>query len=228
MYNLLKVAIHQPNFLPYMGFFHKLTLADAFVIMDNTQYDKKFTNRNKIIVPNNWTWITIPINKSDKFSLNKDVRINNDIEWKTSHWKKLTRSYNNSAFFKTFSSQLKNIYDKNWENLFDFNYELLKWTFEILGLKIEIIKESELNINGASSERLVNICKNIGAETYVSGVGGLNYITEELFVKNSISLEYQNFIHPIYKQNLSNNFIPNLSVIDILSNVGTKALSMLR
>ena len=104
----------------------------------------------------------------------------------------------------------------------------MKWTFEILGLKIEIIKESELNINGASSERLVNICKNIGAETYVSGIGGLNYITEELFVKNSISLEYQNFIHPIYKQNLSNNFIPNLSVIDILSNVGTKALSMLR
>ena len=99
----MNVAIHQPNFLPYPGFFHKLSLVDVFVIMDNTQYDKKFTNRNKIIVPNDSTWLTVPINKSDKFILNKDVRINNNLDWKNSHWKKLTRSYNNSNFFKTFS-----------------------------------------------------------------------------------------------------------------------------
>jgi len=196
--------------------------------MDNTQYDKKFTNRNKIIVPNDWTWLTVPINKSDKFLLNKDVRINNEINWKSIHWKKLTRSYTNSNFFKTFSSEFENIYKKNWELLFDFNFELLNWIIDFLNIKIEIIKESELDTSGKSTERLVNICKSVDATTYVSGIGGLNYIDENSFKKNSISLEYQNFTHPIYEQNLSSEFIPNLSIIDYMSNVGQDAMSKLK
>ena len=196
--------------------------------MDNTQYDKKFTNRNKIIVPNDWTWLTVPINKSDKFLLNKDVRINNEINWKSIHWKKLTRSYTNSNFFKTFSSEFENIYKKNWELLFDFNFELLNWIIDFLNIKIEIIKESELDTSGKSTERLVNICKSVDATTYVSGIGGLNYIDENSFKKNSISLEYQNFTHPIYEQNLSSEFIPNLSIIDYMSNVGQEAMSKLK
>ena len=196
--------------------------------MDNTQYDKKFTNRNKIIVPNDWTWLTVPINKSDKFLLNKDVRINNEINWKSIHWKKLTRSYTNSNFFKTFSSEFENIYKKNWELLFDFNFELLNWIIDFLNIKIEIIKESELDTSGKSTERLVNICKSVDATTYVSGIGGVNYIDENSFKKNSISLEYQNFTHPIYEQNLSSEFIPNLSIIDYMSNVGQDAMSKLK
>ncbi len=196
--------------------------------MDNTQYDKKFTNRNKIIVPNDWIWLTVPINKSDKFLLNKDVRINNEIDWKSAHWKKLTRSYNNSNFFKTFSSKFENIYKKNWDILFDFNFELLNWIVDFLNIKIEIIKESELNIDGTSTERLVNICKSVGATTYVSGIGGLNYLDENSFKKNSLSLEYQNFTHPVYEQNLTSNFIPNLSIIDYMSNVGSDAMSKLK
>lgn len=192
--------------------------------MDNTQYDKKFTNRNKIIVPDNWTWLTVPINKSDKFSLNKDVRINNEIDWKSSHWKKITHSYNNSKFFKTFSSKFENIYKKKWDMLFDFNFELLTWIIDFLNIRINIVKESELNVNGTSNERLINICKSVGASTYVSGIGGINYINENSFRKNSIYLEYQNFIHPIYEQNLSSQFIPNLSIIDYISNVGSKTI----
>jgi hypothetical protein len=223
----LKVVIHQANYFPYSGFFHKLSLADTFVMMDNTQYDKKFTNRNKIIVPNGSTWITVPIKKELKFLSNKLIEINNDIDWKKTHWEKIQRSYANTKFFNLYKYYLNSLYKKEWNSLFELNYETLTKTIEWIGLKIEIIKESELNINGTSTERLVNICKSIDAETYVSGIGGKEYLDESIFEKNKIKLEYQQFLHPEYPQHFSKTFIPNLSIIDLLANVGPDSLKFL-
>ena len=208
----MRLVIHQPNFLPYVGFFHKLSLADTFVMMDNTQYDKKFTNRNKIKIPDGWSWLTVPINKEHKFLPNKLVEINNKENWKEMHWKKITRSYTNSKFFKkNYKSFFEEVYNKEWKFLFELNSELLRQIIDWLGLKIQIIKESELNINGNSTERLVNVCKELGAETYVSGVGGKEYMNEKLFQKNNIKIEYQKFQCPTYTQIFGGDFIPNLS-----------------
>ena len=224
----MRLVIHQPNFLPYVGFFHKLSLADTFVMMDNTQYDKKFTNRNKIKIPDGWSWLTVPINKEHKFLPNKLVEINNKENWKEMHWKKITRSYTNSKFFKkNYKSFFEEVYSKEWKFLFELNSELLRQIIDWLGLKIQIIKESELNINGNSTERLVNVCKELGAETYVSGVGGKEYMNEKLFQKNNIKIEYQKFQCPTYTQIFSGDFIPNLSIIDLLFNNGSKSLPIL-
>ena len=224
----MRLVIHQPNFLPYVGFFHKLSLADTFVMMDNTQYDKKFTNRNKIKIPDGWSWLTVPINKEHKFLPNKLVEINNKENWKEMHWKKITRSYTNSKFFKkNYKSFFEEVYNKEWKFLFELNSELLRQIIDWLGLKIQIIKESELNINGNSTERLVNVCKELGAETYVSGVGGKEYMNEKLFQKNNIKIEYQKFQCPTYTQIFGGDFIPNLSIIDLLFNNGSKSLPIL-
>jgi len=223
----LKTVIHQPNYFPYFGFFHKLSLADTFVIMDNTQYDKKFTNRNKIIVPNGTIWITVPINKEHKFLPNRMVKINNQLNWKENHWQKIERSYKNSKFFNYYKNYFESIYNKEWDFLFELNYETLKKTIEWLGIKIEIIKESELNVSGTSSERLINICKSIDSDTYVSGIGGKNYVNEDLFKKNNIKLEYQKFLHPEYKQHFSKSFVPNLSIIDMLFNLGPDSTKLI-
>ncbi len=224
----MRLVIHQPNFLPYVGFFHKLSLADTFVMMDNTQYDKKFTNRNKIKIPDGWSWLTVPINKEHKFLPNKLVEINNKENWKEMHWKKITRSYTNSKFFKkNYKSFFEEVYSKEWKFLFELNSELLRQIIDWLGLKIQIIKESELNINGNSTERLVNVCKELGAETYVSGVGGKEYMNEKLFQKNNIKIEYQKFQCPTYTQIFGGDFIPNLSIIDLLFNNGSKSLPIL-
>lgn len=225
----MKVAIHQPNYLPYVGFFHKLSLADTFVIMDDTQYDKKFTNRNKIKVPGNWIWLTVPINKKHKFVANKIVEINNEENWQSDHFEKINRSYSNSEFFKkNYKTFFEKIYSKKWDHLFTLNYELIIQLIDWLDIKIEIIKESELNIKGNSTERLVNISKKIGAETYVSGIGGKEYMNEKMFETNNIKIEYQNFKCPIYKQVFNSEFIPNLSIIDLLFNIGPKSLSKLK
>ena len=225
----MKVAIHQPNYLPYVGFFHKLSLADTFVIMDDTQYDKKFTNRNKIKVPGNWIWLTVPINKKHKFVANKIVEINNEENWQSDHFEKINRSYSNSEFFKkNYKTFFEKIYSKKWDHLFTLNYELIIQLIDWLDIKIEVIKESELNVKGNSTERLVNISKKIGAETYVSGIGGKEYMNEKMFETNNIKIEYQNFKCPIYKQVFNSEFIPNLSIIDLLFNIGPKSLSKLK
>lgn len=225
----MKLVIHQPNYLPYIGFFHKLSLADTLVLMDNTQYDKKFTNRNKIKVPNDWIWLSIPINKNHKFSLNKDVEINNEENWQENHLKKISRSYTNSNYYnQEYQSKFEKFYLKKWTHLFDFNYNMISEIINWLGLKIEIIKESELNIKGQATERLVNISTQLGAETYVSGIGGKEYMNEELFLKNKIKLEFQNFKCPNYDQVFPQTFIPNLSIIDLLFQNGSNSLSILK
>jgi len=225
----MKVAIHQPNYLPYLGFFHKLSLVDTFVIMDDTQYDKKFTNRNKIKVPGNWIWLTVPINKKHKFVANKIVEINNEENWQSDHFEKINRSYSNSKFFKkNYKAFFEKIYSKKWDHLFTLNYELIIQLIDWLDIKIEVIKESELNVKGNSTERLVNISKKIGAETYVSGIGGKEYMNEKMFETNNIKIEYQNFQCPKYKQVFNSEFIPNLSIIDLLFNIGPESLSKLK
>ncbi|HVZ62355.1 MAG TPA: WbqC family protein [Candidatus Nitrosotalea sp.] len=224
----MKAVIHQANYFPYVGFFHKISMADTLVLMDDTQYDKKFTNRNKIIVPNGWIWLSVPINKDHKFFVNRLVEINNDIEWKQDHWKKIQQSYAKAEFFKEYQNYFTNLYSTNWEFLFELNYEILLKVIDWLDIKIEIMRESELNINGSSTKRLVNICKAIGADTYLSGAGGKGYIEEEMFKKNEIKLVYQKFIHPVYPQRFVKEFIPDLSIIDMLFNVGSRTMKMIK
>jgi len=223
-----KVIIHQPYYLAYPGFFHKLTLGSIYVIMDDVQYDKRFTNRNRIITNDGWTWLTVPINKAHKFSLNMEVEINNELDWRQLHWKKIYHSYKNSSFFINYKDFFENVYKKSWNMLFDLDFEIMKQIIDWLGIKIEIIRESELKVNTSSTQRLIDVCKKVGGDTYVSGLGGKNYMEETLFEKNNIKLEYQNYHHPKYPQRMSKEFIPDLSVIDMLFNIGPDSVKLIR
>ena len=217
----MKVTIHQPNYFPYPGLFHKLSLSDVFVVMDDVKFQFDITNRNKIIGKNeNWQRITVPVKKNQTHKKIMDVEINNAISWREENFSKLCEVYDSSKFFHLYKEYFKNIYEKKWEMLVDLNLETLKKTIEWLGIKIQIIKESELNVSGDASERLVNICELMNADTYVSGIGGKNYLKEELFEEKNIKLQYQDYVPLKYKQNLSDKFISNLSIIDLLANNG--------
>lgn len=219
----MRAVVHQPQYFPYPGFFHKLTKADIYVIMDDVQYDKRYTNRNKIIATNGWMWLTVPIKKESMSVSNLEVQINNDLPWRENHWKKVWQSYANSKFFKIYKDYLNMLYKKEWSRLFDLDFETLKKTIEWLGIKIEIVKESELNVKGSSTERLINVCKAVGADTYVSGTGGKNYLEERLFESNHLKLEYQVYEPIPYPQRLSNSFIKDLSILDLLFNIGPES-----
>lgn len=197
--------------------------------MDEAQYDKRFTNRNRIISPTGWTWISVPINKDHKFTQNKLVEINNDLNWKKDHWNKIWHSYANAKYFHLYKDYFENLYKQDWKYLFDLDLETIKKVIEWLGLKIQIIKESELGITGKATERLINGCKAVGADTYISGSGlpGKKYMEEELFEKNNIKLVYNNYPHPTYPQHMSPTFIPDLSIIDLLANAGSDSLKVI-
>ncbi len=194
--------------------------------MDDVQYDKRWTNRNRIMATNGWTWLTVPINKDHKFLPNMLVEINNEIPWKEHHWKKIYQSYAKTKYFHLYKDYLENLYKKEWKFLFDLDFETTKKTIDWLGLKIEIVKESELHVKGQSTERLVNVCNAVGADTYVAGKGSKNYMEEKLFQKNNLKIEYQNYVPMQYPQRFTDVFVPDLSIIDMITNVGPDCLKL--
>jgi hypothetical protein len=223
----MRAAIHQPMYLPYPGFFHKLSMADVFVIMDDVQYDKRFTNRNRILVPQGPLWLSVPINKEDKFHENRFIRINNSIEWRADHLKKIRNSYTNAPFFHLYDGKLQEVYEKDWELLFELDFELVKAAASWLGINVKIVKESELEVTGTSTDRLINACKAVGADTYVSGVGGKNYMDEAAFAKSGLRVVFQDYHPTPYKQRFATTFVPDLSIIDMLANLGPDSIKVI-
>jgi len=216
----LIISIHQPNYLPYPGFFHKVSHSDVLIVQDVTKFDERFSNRNKIISSTEWTWLTVPIKKNHKDYLLKDVQIFNDLKWNKVHRKKLESAYNKSNFFNKYNTDLNLILEQKWEMLLELNMTIIKKINDWLKIKTKIIYESELGIEGEATNRLINICKAVNADVYLSGDMGHDYLNEELFKQNEIELRYQNYTPKQYNQILSREFIPNLSIIDMLSNIG--------
>ena len=216
----MKAAIHQPQFLPYAGFFNKLSPADVWIVMDDTQYDKWFTNRNRIIAPSGPIWLSVPIDKSQKFGKNGEVRVNNSIPWREEHWKKISYSYKNAKGFPLYGGYFETLYRKDHALLFDLDLETTRQVLKWLGIKVEIMLESELGVDSEGTGRLVDLCEAAGADTYVSGPGGRAYMDGSLFSASGISLEYQEYTPVPYEQRFVSAFVPNLSIVDLLFGVG--------
>ena len=224
----MKITIHQANYFPYPGFFHKINQADVFVIQDDIKFVNKTTNRNKIISSSGYTWINISIKKGHKSLPIMDVTINNEIPWGKINFKKICAGYNKAKFFHLYKDYFENLYTKEWNSIFDLNFETIKQVLSWLDIKVEIVIESELHVSGQPTERLVKVCKKLGADTYISGIGGKRYLDEKSFEKNKIILKYQNYNPIRYPQRMSKSFIPNLSILDLLANVGSESGKLLK
>lgn len=217
------VGIHQPNYIPWIGYFYKILKSDKFVILDDVQYIKNsFINRNRIKTPQGAAWLTLPVYFKGNFGDNiNEIKLKNELGWKDKHLKTIEMNYKKSQYFDNYFNDLKNIYDKEHEFLSDLNTDLIFFFMDCLNIKTEVIKSSQLNILGTSTERLVNICKCLEADEYLSGTGGQNYQDEQFFKENNIKLTYSDFKHPVYQQ-LWGEFIPNLSILDFIFNYGDK------
>ena len=222
------VTIHQPNYFPYPGFFQKVLLSDIYVVLDRAQFEFDITNRNKIITPEgSWSRITVPIKKGQKFFEVRNVEINNDQSWAEKNWDLICKSYDNSPFFDLYKATLNSVFKKKWNLIFDLNFYTLKKVIEWLNIKTKIIFDSELDVTGKSSEHLLNICKKLGATKYLSGPGGRDYLNEKIFEQNKIKVEYQKFDPIIYQQKHAKSFVPNLSILDLLFNMGSDSKKLI-
>ena len=215
------VSIRQPGYIPYMGLFKKIDSSDIFVFFDDAQYAiRAWDNRNKILKNNEAVWLSVPVIKPFKKSLN-EVEI--DLEkWNFKHLEIIKNNYKQSPFFYDYWNDIELIISQKWEKLVDLNIALIKHFMQVLNITTKTVKSSELNATGNSSEKLFNICKKLNADRYLSGEMGKEYLNEELFRNGGIDVIYEHFIHPKYSQN-SDNFISNLSIIDLLFNEGKNA-----
>lgn len=223
------VTIHQPEHLPWLGFFDKMRQADVFVLLDTTQFCKDdFQNRNKIKTRNGPKWLTVPVFKSGTSSQSiSDVRICNDQRWRDPHWSLLYESYRNAPHFAEHSSFFRDLYSSQWLRLVDLNLSIIRYLAEQLGLRTQMVTASELGVHerGATLVNLT-ICRSLGAQVYLSGRHGRDYLDESQFVAESIEVRYQDFQHPVYPQ-LWGEFQPNLSAIDLLFNCGDASLEII-
>lgn len=217
------IAIHQPNYLPYLGFFDKMRQADIFVIYDDAQFNKEdFQHRNKIRIFHGWKWLTIPVEKM-RIPIN-DIRIKNEINnkgllWSDRHFKDIMDNYKDTPYYQTYEKEFKDIFKQRYNRLIDLNMQLIHFIKCAFNLDTEIIFSSELGFKTTSTERLVNVIEALEGDIYLSGPIGREYLDLSLFEKKGIKVEFQDFKPPIYRQ-CYDGFIPNMSAIDALFNIG--------
>jgi hypothetical protein len=217
------LSVHQPQYLPWIGYFDKIKRSDMFVFLDDVQYKKReFQNRNRIRTKTGFIWLTVPVKTKDKYTQKiNEVEIDNSTDWAQEHWKSIELSYSKSIFFIEYKKIFEKVYSVKWEKLVDINIQLVKIFLDLFNIKTPVQYESELNIGTTSTQRIVDLCKHYNADTYFSGSGGKEYMDETLFEKNNIKLVYQDFHHPAYKQ-VFPGFEPYMCMIDMLFNAGIK------
>lgn len=225
----MRIVILQPSYLPWLGYFDQMFKSDVFVVYDDVQYDKNgWRNRNRIKTSQGPQWLTVPVlTRGRNFPLNREVEINNTLSWQTKHLKSIVQNYMKAPFFDQHMGQVEDILKRAWRFLIDLDMAFIHMLVERLGLRTKICLSSDLRIpKMEKTERLVAICRYLGADTFLEGDAGRDYIDESSFKEAGIQLEFHEYRHPVYRQ-LYEDFVPYMSVIDLLFNHGEDSLKIL-
>ena len=218
-----KVAIQQPQSIPWPAYFDKILKSDIFIILDDVQFQKNgLQNRNRIKTPSGKAWLTMPVNYSLGQLIN-NVKISSP-KMKIKHLRTLHMNYANSQYFSSINKMFSTILDQDDNFISSISIELIKVILIYLGYQGEIILSSELKIKSKGSSLIKDLCKAVDASCYLSGIGGKNYLIKEDFIRNDIFVKFQQFEMPKYNQCFpGQEFIPDLSIIDLLFNEGKES-----
>ncbi|MDO9391023.1 MAG: WbqC family protein [bacterium] len=216
------VAAHQPNYLPWAGYFYKMARCDVFVFLDSVQYSRtSYTARCSIKQSDGRaSWLSVPVLKKGRYFQNvSEVTIDNQRPWQSEHLKTLESCYSRTPYFKEYTWLLDLVCRQKWENLSQLNRAVIIKLAEHLGIKAKFANLSDLEAAGKSTEMLVSLCRSLKADEYLSGAGGENYLGQELFQQAGIDLKYTEYQPQPYPQ-LWGEFVPGLSAMDLLFNCG--------
>lgn len=223
-------VIMQPTYLPWLGYFDLMDQSDTFILLDSVQYDKRsWQQRNRIKSPNGELMLTIPVfSKGKREQTISEVMIDQTQNVQEKHLKTIQCYYAKAKHYAKEFDEFSKIMQIKRTYLSEFTIELINWFKEKLGIKTELLRSSALNVPGRKVELLINICKSVGADTYLSTVGSKVYLDgDNSFEDNGIKLCYHQYKHPTYTQQYG-EFIPYLSALDLLLNEGDKSMSILR
>jgi hypothetical protein len=226
----MKITIHQPQYMPWCGYFHKMARADLFVFLDDVQFKKnEWQNRNRIRSPEGWQWLSVPNSYSFPQPINH-VAVRNDLNWPEKHLRSLEMCYAHTPHFADYIEHFRQFFAQPRDTMDRVAADSALLLAGLLGIATPTDYTSRHRIEGSATERLVNICAHFGADAYLAGPGGREYMDEALFVKAGITLEYQEFTCPRYPQRwaeTADSFIPSLSAIDLIFNAGPSSRAIL-
>ncbi len=222
------LTAHQPVYLPWLGFFHKLAIAEKFIVFDQVQYvPKDWISRNQIKNPQGSVMLTVPVLRKDY--LNKtiaEIEINNVLPWAYKHWKTILLSYGKGPYFKQYADFFEDVYNRQWRLLADLNFYMLKWFLQTLGINTVVESAGEYDFDGEKSEKVLDMCLKLDADIYIFGALGRDYADIEAFHKMGVKPLFQSYRHPVYKQ-MHGEFLPYMSIVDLLFNEGPNSLEII-
>ncbi len=221
-------AIHQPQFIPWLGYFDKMDSSDVFVFLDNVQYKKnEYQNRNRLRTSGGWQWLTVPTRYKFPQKIN-EVQVNNSADWRKKHMQSLRTNYGGSLYYDNYIGHFTGVYQSEWELLSQLSIESVILLKELLGIKTEVAIASEMSgLSDEPNQRLIDICKKVGADTYLAGTDGIKYMDIDRFSDAGIQVTFQDFNHPVYSQ-VFDGFEYYMSAVDIIFNCGDKSMEIIR
>ena len=225
-----RVAIMQPTYLPWVGYLGMIDLVDTFIIFDSVQFAKRsWQQRNQIKTANGRVWLTVPVSsKGKRGQLINEVEIDTTRNYHTAHIASLENNYRKSPFFSDYSPELFSLLEKEHVLISELNAELIVWFCKVLGIKTTIKYSSKMENTGTKADLLAMLCEQVDTTEYVSAPGSREYLEEsDAFEKRNILVKYHEYEHPEYPQ-LFGEFVPYMSVIDLLFNMGPEGLSVIR
>ena len=223
------LTAHQPVYLPWLGLFHKISLADKFCFFDDVQYEVRGWNNRNYIKGNNSDKMLLTVPVLSKGHIGKSymqLKINNGSSWQKKHWGTIECVYKKHPYFDLYADDLLYFYKKRWEYLVDLNFEMLLYFLKVLNINIEVVRMSDNVFSGEKSSLVLDMCRKLNADAYIFGKLGADYADVVAFNRYGIEVEFQDYQHPVYPQ-ISSVFTEGLSIIDLLFNCGDEAKAIL-
>jgi hypothetical protein len=215
------LTAHQPAYMPWLGYFHKIALADNFVLLDSVQFEKNsYANRNKIKTSNGEAWLTIPVEMKGHMDKKiNEMQMDSKSNWKKKHWNTLLLNYKKAPFFDQYAGFFEKYYQNETNNLNDFIAVSSNFFFRELKITPVTKTLSELNIESKKQDLIIDLCKTTNSNAFVFGKLGKDYADKNLFDLHNISIYFQDYKHPSYQQ-LWNDYVPYMGIVDALFNLG--------
>ena len=226
------VAAHQPHYLPWLGYLDKLAKADLFVVMDDLQYEaQNFQNRQRLKLANGPAWLTVPLERGTQADLICDKKIDNSgspkQHWQRRTWLTIEHSYHRAPYFARYADAVRDIYTRPWRYLLDLDLHMLELARSAFGITTPIVLASSLGLSGQKTDRILMMCKRLGARAYLSGGGGsTGYLDSEQLGRGGVGVIWQSFAHPVHEQRFG-GFASHLGFLDLLFNCGEASRDIL-
>lgn len=228
------VAIHQPHFMPWLGYLDRMCRADLFIVLDHVQFERRnYQNRTRIVVDGLEHWLTVPVLQRSQQERVIDKQIDNPVAGEKKWWgghlyQTLRHAYRDAPYFDAYGPRLLKILASRPDRLVDLNRQMLDFFRDALEITTPLLNSSELKVGSARSELILDLCRTVGADTYLAGMGGSRqYLDREAFAEAGVDIAWQDFHHPVYAQCGVGSFVPGLSAVDLLFNHGPQSRAIL-